>query len=126
MPTQQCPVCGTPMEPTAPFCPQCGTAMAMLMKPTRTLTGIGWLDVLLGVIIGFSALMTIGWVGLLLFNAVAQGWVWIAIFEVVLAVGLYFFIRRFYPLMARGLAISGLLLLLLVLGIFWLCSGFKG
>lgn len=114
------------MEQTAPYCPQCGAAMAMLMKPTQTMTGIGWLDVLLGVIIGFGALTTIGWVGLLLFNAVTQGWIWIAIFEVLLAVGLYFFMRRFYPLVARGLAISGILVLLLVLGILWLCSGFKG
>ena len=60
MPTQQCPVCGQRMKKKAPFCPQCGTAMALVMKTARLLTNMKWLDVLVGILAGCGLLGVIG------------------------------------------------------------------
>lgn len=124
----QCPVCGQSLDPNAktPFCPQCGTALTQLMQSVRLLTGTRWLDVLIGMLMGLGlAMMLIGLASVLM-SFFALGWAVGAVLGLMLNLGIYFLMRRFYPLVGRGVAISGITLLLLFLGLLWLCSGFKG
>ena len=122
MPWQQCPVCGQKMDRAAPSCPQCGAAMALVMKPARLLTKIKWLDALLGMIVGWGLVMGLAITTLHMLDNYVFSWVPVLFIALVVTVGAYLLIRRFYPLVARGLIIGYIIGLLLILGILWLMS----
>jgi hypothetical protein len=128
---QPCRNCGALIPANVARCPNCGAGFYNPPVPPVTFTGQGWLDTVLGLVISliapgvissflarFSNTQTIGF-------ALPILW-WVG------SVVAYFSLRRRYSLFATGLLVGilfwlvcALLIGLLILGIFLICSGMK-
>lgn len=119
---RKCVTCGMEIPPQAPYCPQCGTS-AMLMQSVRLMTGNKGLDMLVGFGIAFGLLMASGvFLGLLASWGITAAWVyWLPFIGTLLATLATFRRLRF---VALGMLIPLLIIALIALGIFLLCSGF--
>jgi hypothetical protein len=100
--TYRCPNCQSELGEPRARCPHCGLALQRSPEATA-FTRVPILDGLLGTISGLVLIGTgIGIIG---------------------AIVVYFQLRKRYPYFCTGIALSGVLLLLLLLGIFLICLG---
>lgn len=119
---KKCVTCGTEIPPQALYCPQCGTS-PLLMQNTPLMTGNKGLDMLVGFGISFGLLFASGIILSLLASwGIVAMWLYFVPFIGTLLATLATFRRLRY--VAYGMLIPLLVILLIVLGIFLLCSGF--
>ena len=108
-----CANCGEPVDAEQRICPHCGREQPPPLpllegkrlpgEPMgRLLTGMAWLDILLGIIAAFGSLFLWG-IGLLA------------------APILYFVLRPSYPIFARGIGYGMLGFVVILLGLLALC-----
>ena len=142
-----CPHCGYRVQSDAKICPHCGTELLTVWppppdgitipappKPPKLLTGMVWMDFLLGAagqylthlataqaLIRFSGLLTPSRDDLS--NYFAPGFVDIAegFWAILFGLGLYYGLRRFYPIMARGSGYASIALFAIILGGLFTC-----
>jgi len=142
-----CSNCGSSVEPAAKICPHCGAALLTvwppppegfgplaLPLPPRLLTKFVWTDFLLGVAGQYLTHLATARV-LIRFvprTTTSQDWVaqasapggfvlcelfWATVFGLII----YYALRRFYPVMARGSGYMTIGLIVVLLGAFFTC-----
>jgi hypothetical protein len=107
LPSQQtqayrCPNCQTELGEPVSRCPRCGMGL-QIPQQSQAFTTVPVVDAILGTLTGLIAIATgIGVIG---------------------AIVAYFQLRKRYPYFCMGLAISGTLLVLALLGLLLVCFG---
>ena len=98
-----CPNCQVFVAGNAELCSNCGYSFASYMQE-KLLTGIAWLDIFLGVLAGLIS-------------------PFVFLVGAIVALVLYFTLRRTYSAFARGLLIGLVIIGVVVLGGLALCIG---
>ena len=121
-----CPNCKQPVQNIAAYCPRCG----MYLKPPASstlLTGIAWLDMLLGflalpaVCVTLLVMTFLPGIRLLILPIT-----WLGLGAYPLTIVAAVVMRRSYPKFALGLSISVIVMPILVVGgILYACSQMK-
>ncbi len=118
---KNCVTCGAEIPEQALYCPQCGRS-PLLMQTLKLMTGSKGLDMLVGFGISFGLLFASGIIlSLLATWGVIAMWLYVVPLIGTLLATLATFRRLRY--VAYGMLIPLLVILLIALGIFLLCSG---